>query len=215
MCKTAHILSYSPIPSVNKLSATQGIKEIMLDRFDSKSYLYTEGQLFLGILGDSLGGILKGTNRDKIFPRIKCPKSRMAVNLIREDSAWSILDGLTRTILPRCGAKTNLIKLVEKLSIYGPARNYKGDTLLDFIERANTCEETIEYGGAELGTNQFFEKVLDILNGCPQTQQYMLKINGKYSKHRKHNFGTVFQTKVVQYFTDQLKRVDADFDMPL
>ena len=43
----------------------------------------------------------------------------------------------------------------------------------------------------------------------------MLKINGKYSKHGKHNFGKVFQTKVAQYFTDQLKGADADFDMPL
>ena len=119
----------------------------MLSRFDSKSYLHTEEQLFLGILGDTLGGILKGINIDKIFPRLKCPKSRMAINLIREDSAWPILDGLTRAILPRCGAKTNLIRLVEKLSNYGPSRNYNGDTLMDFIERANICEETIEYGG--------------------------------------------------------------------
>ena len=66
--------------------------------------------------------------------------------------------------------------MVEKLAIHGPSNsnNHSGDTLMDFIERANNCEETIEYGGAALGTNQFFEKILDILNACPQTQQYML-----------------------------------------
>ena len=38
-CKTSHTLSYSPIPQVNELSATMGILEFMLDRFDSRSYL--------------------------------------------------------------------------------------------------------------------------------------------------------------------------------
>ena len=71
-------------------------------------------------MGDALGGILKGINIDKIFPRLKCPKSRMAISIVREDSAWPILDALARAILPRCGAKTKLIKMVEKLAIHGP-----------------------------------------------------------------------------------------------
>ena len=43
----------------------------------------------------------------------------------------------------------------------------------------------------------------------------MLEINQKYSKHRAHNFGKVFQPKVVEYFTNHLKGADADFYMLL
>ena len=70
--KTSHTLAYSPLPQVNELTATMGIQELMLSRFDSRSYLYNEGQQFLGILGDALGGILKGINIDKIFSCTKC-----------------------------------------------------------------------------------------------------------------------------------------------
>ena len=91
-------MAYNPIPKVKELSATKGIKEILLRRFDSKTYLFTEGSIFLDILGFALGGILKGANIDKIFPRKKCPESRMAIDLVQEDSGWHILDGLTRAI---------------------------------------------------------------------------------------------------------------------
>ena len=60
----------------------------------------------------------------------------------------------------------------------------------------NTCEETIEYGGAELATSQFFDKVLEVFNRCPETKTHVLKINSKYAKHRKLNFDKTFQTKV-------------------
>ena len=141
----------------------------------------------------------------------------MAINIVSNDSACPILDSLTKAVHHRCGAKTNLNKLVGRLSIYGPlsSNNYSGDTLMDFIGRVNTCEKTIMYGGAELGTNQFFEKVLNLLNKCPQTHQYVLQINREYSKHRKHNFGKVFQAKVIEYFTNHLKGADADFSMLL
>ena len=66
--KTSHTMGYSPLPQVNELTATMGILELMLSRFDSRSYLYNKGQQFLGILGDALRGILKEINIDKIFP---------------------------------------------------------------------------------------------------------------------------------------------------
>ena len=119
--KSSHTLAYSPLPHVNELTATIGILKLMLSRFDSRSYLYNKGQQFPAILGDALGGILKGPNIDKIFPRAKCPRSRMAINIVSDDSAWAILDSLTRAILPRCGAKTRLIRMVENLYIYGPS----------------------------------------------------------------------------------------------
>jgi len=109
----------------------------------------------------------------------------MVIDLLREDSGWHILDGLTRAILPRSGARTNLVTEVESLAIYGQSKRYKGDTMMDVINRANRCEETIQYCGAKLGKNQFFEKVLKLLNACPETNKYMLKINSKYTKHHK------------------------------
>ena len=81
-CKTAHNMAYSPIPDITELSAINGIKQIMLSRFDSKTYLFTEGSLYLDILGFPLGGILKGASIDKILPRKKCPSARMAIDLI-------------------------------------------------------------------------------------------------------------------------------------
>jgi len=43
----------------------------------------------------------------------------------------------------------------------------------------------------------------------------MLEINQKYSTHREHNFGKVFQAKVVEFFTNHFRRADADFYMLL
>ena len=43
----------------------------------------------------------------------------------------------------------------------------------------------------------------------------MFQINTKYNGHQKENFDKVFQTEVMNYFTEQLENQDADFDMPL
>ena len=114
--------------------------KVVYKRFDSKTYLFTEGSIFLDILGSALGGILKGASIDKIFPRKECPFARMAIDQVQEDNGWFILDGLTKAILPRCGAESNLISKVENLTIYPPSPKYRGDTLMDFINRANKCE---------------------------------------------------------------------------
>ena len=86
---------------------------------------------------------------------------------------------------------------------------------MDFIRRVNICEKTITYGGAQLGTNHLFGKVLTLFNACPETHQYMQPINREYNKHRKLNFDKEFQTKVTEYFTDHFKEAEVNFNMPL
>ena len=207
--KMASSLSYSPMPHISQLSPTTGFREAILEKFPSRSYVFAEAMEYTDTLGTVLGALFKGPKRDDIFNRIKCPRANLAIELCSSRDGWKLLTAIAKVTLPRCGAKINLSAKIQNLSLY------EGDTLQDFIRRANNLEESIIRGGVPMTNNNFLQRVLTLLTSCPILAPITTRINRKYSKHRRIHQNDVFKEHVVQYLVEELTDMDIKFSTTL
>ena len=77
--KMASSLSYSCMPHLSRLSANVGFKQAILQQFPRRSHVYAEALEYVNDLGTVIGSFLKGPNSYKIFDKVKCPLSSLAV----------------------------------------------------------------------------------------------------------------------------------------
>ena len=206
----SHTMTFSPLPRIEDLSAGDTIKNHILSKFPQRSHIYSDAKDYIYHIGLVIGGYLNGPKKDEIFAETRCPKTRLAVDILGSTKdGFEILDAAFREIFPKLGADVDLTIYVTNLSIF------QGDTLMNYIRRVQRAEEITTIGGTNLAPNQLFERCSLLLNSCQEITPWMVTINHEWNQHRLDHFGKVFKKKVAEYLMNRFRAAKANLEVTL